>query len=214
MDASHLAEIRDLLVSTGWVDRTRTFARALTRSTTERGGLLVVGTPEEEPWHLTAHLDDEARISGIAELTPTLVRWKVPDGAPPHLAVTMARLEAARRGETVFVVAEDVAPDPLLERVWDARKLGATILSLDGGDTELEGMAHESLVVSRSDLVVPGLSFDSVQHLVSMAVGDESRGSSGAPVGGSRGGPTGGSGGKGRLRERLAKALDTLSGPA
>ncbi len=200
MDADRIAQLRELLAPSGWVDRTQGFARTLRRSTTEPGGLLIVGTPEEEePWHLTSHLSDEARLAGTPGLVPTLVRWQVPDGAPPHLSVTLARLEQARRGETLFVVAEAAAPDPLLERVWDARKLGATILSLDGGDTELEGIAHESLAVQQSDLLVPNLTFDSVQHLVSMAVGEEARTPDRRRSG---------------LRARLAKALDTLSGPA
>ena len=63
---------------------------------------------------MTAHLDDKSRLSGVAELAPTLVRWAPPPGAPPHLAVGLARLEGARRGETLFVVAEDTAPVPLL----------------------------------------------------------------------------------------------------
>ena len=132
------------------------------------GGLLVVGTPAFEPWHLTAHLDDESRLSGIAALAPTLVRWSPPAGAPPHLAVGLARLEAAQRGETLFVVTEDRAPVPLLERVSDARKTGATILALDtgDGDPELDAIAHEALAVPAS------LSFDAGQHLVSAAAGE------------------------------------------
>ncbi len=134
MDAEQVAALRELLSTTVWVDRTRSFAQTMRRSTTTQHGLLLVGTPTEEPWHLTAHLTDEARLSGIPELEPTLVRWSVPEGAPPHLSVTMQRLEAARRGETVLVVAEEEAPEGLLERAWDARKSGATILALDGGD--------------------------------------------------------------------------------
>src|SRR5436305_11130902 len=145
MDAARVAMVRELLSSTGWVDRTRDFARTMRRATGRRGGLLLVGTPEEEPWHLAAHLDDESRWSGVAEIAPTLVRWSPPPDAPAHLSVTLARLEAASRGETVLVVAEDAAPEPLLERVSDARRHGATVLALDGGDTELEAMAHESL---------------------------------------------------------------------
>lgn len=197
MDAARVAIVRELLASTGWVERTRSFARTLRRSTKDPGGLLLVGTPDEEPWHLAAHLDDESRLAGVPELSPTLVRWAPPPDAPPHLAVTMARLEAARRGETVFVVAEEVAPVPLLERVSDARKVGATVLALDGGDRELEGLAHESLSVVEADLVVPELSFDTVQHLVSTAAGES---------------PSGGPGRRG-FRDRLARALDAISGP-
>ena len=153
----------------------------------------MVGTPTYEPWHVTAHLDDEARLAGIPELTPTLVRWAPPEGAPPHLSVGLARLEAARRGETLFVVAEDSAPVPLLERVNDARRVGATILALDEGDPELDALAHEALAVPES------LSFDAGQHLVSAAAGERDSG-----AGATR---------RRSLRERLATLLDTVSGP-
>jgi hypothetical protein len=169
------------------------FGRALRTSPRSAGGLLVVGTPDYEPWHVTAHLDDEARLAGIPELTPTLVRWAPPPGAPAHLSVGLARLEAARRGETLFVVAEDSAPVPLLERVNDARHVGATILALDEGDPELDALAHESLAIPES------LSFDAGQHLVSAAAGERDRASAGA---------------SGRsLRARLARLLDAVSGP-
>src|SRR5947208_15229805 len=128
MDAARVAMLRELLATTGWVDRTRDFARTMRRSTDQRGGLLLVGTPDEEPWHLAAHLDEESRWTGIAQIAPTLIRWAPPADAPPHLAVTMARLEAASRGETVLVVAEEAAPEQLLERVSDARRHGATVL--------------------------------------------------------------------------------------
>ncbi len=201
MDPQQVAALRELLSTTSWLNRTRSFAQTIRRSTTTPSGLLLVGTPDEEPWHLTAHLSDEARLSGIPELAPTLVRWQVPDGAPAHLSVTLQRLEAATRGETLLVVAEESAPEALLERAWDARKLGATVLSLDGGDTELQGVAHESLTVVTNDLAVPGVSFDTVQHLVSAAAGET--GPDGSPAGGRRG-----------FRDRLGHLLDVVSGPS
>ncbi|HEX8008224.1 MAG TPA: hypothetical protein VF482_17555, partial [Trebonia sp.] len=147
MDADQVATLRALLVNSGWLERVRVFGRALRTSTRTPGGLLVVGTPSDEPWHLTAHLDEESRLSGIPALMPTLVRWSPPPDAPPHLRVGLERLEAARRGETLFVVSEETAPVPLLERVNDARHVGATILALDGGDPELDTLAHETLAV-------------------------------------------------------------------
>jgi hypothetical protein len=165
MDANQVATLRTLLGPTGWLERTREFARGLRSATRLRGGLLVVGTPTEEPWHLTAHLDEESRLAGIPELMPTLVRWNPPPEAPAHLRVGLARLEAARRGETLFVVAPDTAPVPLLERVNDARRVGATIFALDQGDPELDSLAHEALTVEN-------VSFGAAQHLVSAACGD------------------------------------------
>lgn len=224
MDASQIAVVRELLAGTGWLDRTREFARSL-RRTTSPGGLLLVGTPTEEPWHLAAHLSDESRFAQRPELEPTLVRWAPPAGAPAHLAVGLERLEAARRGETLFVVAPDTPPASLLERINDARGVGATILALDSGDPELEGLAHDALTVpglgptaqTRSGLHVPAsyaesvrrpteaiddisadalVSMATVQHLVSAAAGEPDR-----P--GRRG-----------LRERLSRFLDAVSGPA
>ena len=201
VDVSRVMVLREMLASSGWVERTQGFARTMRRRTTEPGGLLLVGTPEAEPWHLAAHLDDESRLSGTPQLSPTLVRYQVPEGAPSHLSVTLERLEAARRGETVFVVSEESAPEMLLERAWDARKLGATVLSLDAGDDELHGVAHESLVVPAASptLVVPELdvvSFDSVQHLVSVAAGEAAQSPSSTSV-----------------RDRMAKLLEHIAGP-
>jgi hypothetical protein len=226
MDADQVATLRTLLASTGWLERIRVFGRALRTSTRTAGGLLVVGTPASEPWHLTAHLDEESRLAGIPELMPTLVRWSPPADAPPHLRVGLSRLEAARRGETLFVVSEETAPVPLLERVNDARHVGATILALDSGDPELDALAHESLAVPPAVPRAAGetrrvplsagefdeaewarrsglITFDATQHLVSAAASDRN--------GGSRAG--GGTRGKRGLRDRLARLLDTVSGP-
>ena len=191
MDAEQVAALRAVLAPSGWLERTGALARALRRPRSP-GGLLVVGTPDDEPWHLAAHLDEESRLAGLPGLSPTLVRWAPPPGAPAHLRVGMQRLEQAAPGETVFVVSAELAPAALLERVNDARKK-ATVLALDQGDPELDHLAHEALSVP------PGaapLSFDAAQHLVGMAAGqlDEP----------SRHG----------LRQWLNRVLDTVSGPA
>jgi hypothetical protein len=165
MDANQVATLRALLAPTGWLERARDFAQGMRSATRLRGGLLVVGTPEEEPWHLTAHLDEESRLAGIPELMPTLIRWNPPPEAPAHLRVGLTRLEAARRGETLFVVTPDTAPVPLLERVSDARRVGATIFALDQGDPELDSLAHEALTVQN-------VSFGAAQHLITAACGD------------------------------------------
>ncbi|MEV0587912.1 hypothetical protein [Nonomuraea sp. NPDC050310] len=188
MDSGSVAFLRELLEGSGWIERTREFGLAL-RATRSPGGLLLVGTPEEEPWHLTAHLGDEARLAELPQLAPTLVRWRPPVDAPPHLRVGLDRLEAARRGETLLVVAESAAPVPLLERVDDARRTGATILALENGDAELAGLAHDAIAVPLQGPV----SFDGAQHLVSSAAGEVRRRQS--------------------LRDRLARLLDKVSGP-
>lgn len=222
-----MATVRALLAPTGWLDRTRAFARGLRKATRTPGGLLLVGTPEEEPWHLTAHLDEESRLSGIPELAPTLVRWRVPEGAPAHLRVGLERLEAARRGETLFVVTPATAPVPLLERVSDARKVGATIFALDQRDPELDALAHEAMTIAPGP-GVPGLmTFGIAQHLISAACGElgdrdvadqqfgvaaqagpDSRTSQPGMPGYQRYRP-----GIRGLRDRVAHLLDVVSGP-
>jgi hypothetical protein len=193
VNADQVNELRILLGPSRWLEQTRSLARALRgRESRAPGELLLVGTPDEEPWHLAAHLDAESRLARIPRLAPTLVRWSPPPGAPPHLSVGLARLEATRRGETLFVVSPDAAPAPLLERVHDARKVGATILALDAGDPELDEMAHEYLAVPAG---VAPVSFDAAQHLVSAAAGERE--------------PTAARGG---VRAALARFLEAVSG--
>lgn len=197
MDKARIALMRDLLAGTGWVERTRSFGHALRRAPHDVGGLLVVGTPTEDPWHFAAHLDDEARWSDLPTLAPVLVRWAPPPNAPAHLAIGLQRLEQVGRHETVFVVAPDAAPVPLLERVADARKAGATVFALDAGDPDLEGLAHESLWVPQSatdGIIVP--EFDLVSHLVSAAAGETGGGATGRLA---------------ALRRRLGRFLDAVS---
>jgi hypothetical protein len=188
MDSGSVALLRELLAQTGWLERARELGHAL-RATRSPGGLLLVGTPDDEPWHLTAHLGDEARFSGLPQLTPTLVRWAPPLDAPAHLRVGLDRLEQAARGETLFVLSQQQAPVPLLERVNDARHTGATILAIESGDTELAGLAHDRIAVPRDGLVT----FDGAQHLVSAAAGEVEQ--------------------RLGLRARLARLLEKVSGP-
>lgn len=222
MDSERVAALRDALVHTSWWSRATDLGQAV-RRTPGPGHLLLVGTPRVEPWHLAAHLDDEARLGVLPQISPQLVRWNPPEQAPDHLKIGLSRLEQAARGETVLVVAPDDAPDPLLERVDDARRVGATILSLDAGDSQLGGLAHERMTVSASGLVVPdgllpaqrsrrllddglapevaaGLalpaSFDLAQHFVSAAAG--------LPSVGQQGG----------WRHRLGRLIDLISGPS
>lgn len=122
MDAVRVEVVRELLAGSEWPELTRSFAGSL-RGSVRRGpagGLLLVGSGEYEPWHMAAHLDDEAAWSGLPELSPTLVRHRVPPGAPAHLAVGTARLEAARRGETVLVVTPS-GPRPGCWSGWRTR---------------------------------------------------------------------------------------------
>ena len=89
VDADQVATLRALLAGSGWLERARIFGRALRTTPKSAGGLLVVGTPAYEPWHLTAHLDDESRLSGFADagahagpLVPAAGRAAAPFGRP------------------------------------------------------------------------------------------------------------------------------------
>ncbi|MER7717150.1 hypothetical protein ABTX99_09375 [Streptomyces flaveolus] len=195
MDAVRVALLRDVLAGTEWLGATRRFAGALRGSVVPHGGgLLLVGTAGYEPWHLAAHLVDEAAWSGTPELAPTLVRHDARPSDPAHLAVGLGRLAAARRGETLLVVAPDEPGAPLLERVHDARRAGATVLALGSGERELTAMAHETLTVPDG----AELDLDTVQHLVSAAAGENA----GPPPRGRR-----------RFRDRLSRLTDHLTAP-
>ena len=198
MHTAQVDALRALLAPTGWLERTKYFAAALRRRSLTPNGLLIVGTPADEPWHMTAHLADESRLADLPGLMPTLVRWAPPPGAAPHLAVGIDRLERADRSQTLLVVSPEAAPEALLDRVADAKKAGTAIFSLDQGDAELEDLASESLTVR------PGLdplSFDAAQHLVSFGVADL------AAVAADQS-PT-----QPGLRTRLNRLLTALSGP-
>ncbi|MFD7708027.1 hypothetical protein [Streptomyces sp. NPDC059786] len=195
MDAVRVAMLREVLAGTEWLGATRRFAGALRSSVVSHGGgLLLVGTSDYEPWHLAAHLVDEAAWSGTPELSPTLVRHETRAADPAHLAVGLGRIEAARRGETLLVVSPSAPGAPLLERIHDARLAGATVLALAEGDRELRATAHESLSLP------PGaeVDLDTVQHLVSAAAGENALP---APRG------------RRRLRDRLSRLADQLTSP-
>ncbi|MEO3973118.1 hypothetical protein [Streptomyces sp. CAU 1734] len=200
MDAVRVALLREALADTAWPDAARRFAGALRSSVVPRGGgLLLVGTREYEPWHLAAHLVDEAAWSGLPELAPTLVRHGARPGDPAHLAIGLGRLAAVGRGETLLVVAPERPEAELLERVWDARRAGATILALDGGDPEVHGLAHEALTAAAESSGPPGaVDLDTLQHLVSSAAGENC-------LPGARG--------RHRFRDRLSRLMDQLISP-
>ncbi|RZT15000.1 hypothetical protein EV649_5781 [Kribbella sp. VKM Ac-2569] len=218
MDLTRASLLREMLSGTELGSRTTQFGYALRRFTTRRSGLMLFGPVDDEPWHLTAHLDDELHRAGVEDLRPSLVRWAPPPGAPPHLSIGLDRLRDAGRGESLLVVAEDAPADRLLERISDVRRRGTTIFSIGNGDNELTSLSHETLV---PELLVPDgfgwtsrsleyeydepqsaltevdsqtdESFETAQHLVSLAAADEEAGRSG-------------------WRRRLRNAIERLSG--
>lgn len=153
----------------GWADAARRFATSLRGAGHEPGRLLVLGTPGNEPWHLTAHLADTARWRDLPALQPTLVRWQVPAGAPAHLSVGLDAVHAAARGTTVLVAASSAADERLLEHLDDARRGGATLFALHPGSGPLDELVHESLPLPRGVPALEGL--ETASHVVA-AVAD------------------------------------------
>jgi hypothetical protein len=195
MDRVQAAALRDLLAvtgtQTGWVEESDEFGCALRRAPRRVGGLLLAGPPDDEPWHFAAHLTDEARWADVPQLAPVLLRNAPPPDAPPHLAVGLERLAETGRGEALLVVTQHDPAEGLLERIGDARRRGARILTLDEDAGELRGLAHDQLSVPAG----PGpLTFDTAQHLVSIAA--------------AAAGP-----GTGGLRGRLGRWIEAVSGP-
>lgn len=141
-----------------WYGDLRDLGRSLRAPRQESSRLLIVGHPDDQPWHLTAHLDMLATFRGIPELRPSLVRGiELP----------------AQRSDAILVVSEQRVPDALLERLDDARSLGATVLGLSTDNPELDSLAHEavSLDLDRLDLGVAGLvaDFELASHMFGVA---------------------------------------------
>ena len=196
MDAVRVALLREVLAGTEWPAAARGFARTLRSSVVPQGGgLLLVGTEVYEPWHLAAHLVDESAWSGLPQLR---AHPRTPPGGAGRPGAPGRRAGPDRGGRAGRDAAGGGArssPDAgLLERVHDARRAGATVLALDGGDPEVRGLAHEALTVSADDEV----DLDTVQHLVSAAAGEN-----GAPS------PRG----RRTFRDRLSRLADQLTAP-
>lgn len=146
-----------------WYADLRTLAQHVRSARRDSGQLLVVGHPDDEPWHLTAHLDMLARFRHIPELRASLGDEE--------------SLDAASRHDTLLVVSERPVPVPLLERVHDARTKGSTVFGLSGADSELTDVADEALVldVDRLGLGIPGITgdFEIASHLFGLAAASE-----------------------------------------
>src|SRR4051794_28810159 len=87
------------LRNAGWYDDLRSLGRTLRAPRRESSQLLIVGHPEDQPWHLTAHLEMLADFRGLPELRPTLVRGlEIP----------------AHANDAILVVSEYQVPDQVL----------------------------------------------------------------------------------------------------
>jgi hypothetical protein len=139
------------------------FAGALGGRREESNRLLVVGTPEFEPWHFVAHMSEEAQRQGRSDLRPTLMRWEIPAGAPAHLAVSVDDIAQATRDQTVLVLPSGTRSSELLSRVSDAKRGGARIMSVHRGDDDLADLSHEMLSV---DPLRADRDYDVTQHIV------------------------------------------------
>ncbi len=163
MDHHEVGGFRKLLRALRLDHASEEFAAAIGSGPGRGGSLLVVGTPDNEPWHFVAHMAEEAQSCGRPDLVPTWVRWTAPRAAPAHLGVTLDRLSAVRRSDTVVVVAPNHAGERLLEHVDDARRFGGRIMTLHREDEDLAQLSHETLIVPA---VAPSGIFDVVQHVV------------------------------------------------
>ena len=171
-EARVLRELLDLGRGRAWLEEADDFAAALRAAPRREGGLLLVGAvgvERDEPWHMAAHLTDEAQLAGLGRLSPTLIHRAPRLDAPEHLAAGLDRISSAGRSEAVLIVAEDDPDSLVLERVQDARRHGARILTLGQRTPLAGGLAHESLAVPD---IPEAPSFDGAQHLVSTAAGE------------------------------------------
>jgi hypothetical protein len=172
MDRSEARILRELLElgrGRAWLEEADEFAAALRAAPRRAGGLLLVGERDAEPWHMAAHLSDEARTAGLGALSPTLVRRDPRPDGPAHLSAGLERIRTAGRSEAVLIVAGRDPDEDVLEGLDNARRRGARILTLSQSAPLAGGLAHELLAVPDAPHAP---SFDGAQHLVSAAAAD------------------------------------------
>ena len=90
MDADQVATLRALMAGSRWLEQAGLLGRALRTSPRSAGGLLVVGTPDFEPWHVTLR-DSVERWAGRLAPTSRPVRVLASAG---NSAATPADLES------------------------------------------------------------------------------------------------------------------------
>lgn len=165
VEVSHRTSLRWSLTWDRLGRQVRHFAGILGQPRSVPGQVYVVGNADFEPWHFTAHLAENALRSGRTDLSPTLLRWSIPEGAPRHLSVGVDSLVRLSRRDTVLVVDPAIGDaSGLLERISDSRDRGARIMAVHRDRPELESLSHEVLCL---DPRRPNWEFDVVQHVIS-----------------------------------------------
>jgi hypothetical protein len=162
-----------LRTSASWLSKAWDLGQALRPQVRGNHQLFIIGTTTFDPWHVAAHLDDEARFSGLSELRPTLLRWNPPAGAPTHLSHSFEELRHSSAGPTVLVVAPDALDEGELERLADARRRGASLLAVSAAEGDLAELAHESVTLSAQAVAESQIAspFEVATHLLAVSAG-------------------------------------------
>jgi hypothetical protein len=159
VDLTQAENLGGRLRRTSWFGDVRGLAQSVLASRQAQGRLLVAGHPDDEPWHLSAHLDLLARYRDLPELAPTLT--------------TGEDLAGVTRHDTVLFVSELAAPSSVLERLWDARKGGAAILGLSTVDEELAKISDDVVCLGAAPLDTGGsllfADFELATHMFGVA---------------------------------------------
>jgi hypothetical protein len=160
----------------GWLSRAWDLGQLLRPAAARSDRLLVLGSESFEPWHVTAHLDDQARLLGAPTLRPTLLRRSPPPDAPAHLRHSMDDLRDTGRRHTVLIVAPDELDADALSRLSDARRRGALLLGVTADAGELAALTDNLVSVTAAAATTIGLDepdFAVATHLVAVSAGDE-----------------------------------------
>jgi hypothetical protein len=160
-----------LRTSANWLSKAWDLGQALRPQSRSGNRLFIVGTSTFDPWHVAAHLGDEARFAGVTGLEPTLLRWNPPTGGPAHLAHSVAELRDTGAAPTVLVVAPDALHERELEQLADARRRGASLFAVSALEGELADLAHECVTpeaMEGSPMTAP---FEIATHLLAVSAG-------------------------------------------
>jgi hypothetical protein len=152
------------LRNASWYADLRSLGQSLRAPRRESSRLFIAGHPDDQPWHLTAHLEMLADFRGIPEIRPTLVRGlEIP----------------AQANDRILVVSEYQVPDRVLEELDGARTRGAAVLGLTTDDPELTALADEAVALDldRLNVGVRGLvaDFELASHMLGVAASTPNR---------------------------------------